>query len=65
MKRSVASRQRNAEYLAERLFFQLEKQGDLYSLCRKTGGFTPQQNLTLTEVEKVLELWKLQGPHGG
>jgi hypothetical protein len=65
MERSVASRNRAAQYLAERLFFQLEKYGDLYSLCRKTGRFTPQHNLTLTEVEKLLELWKLQGPHGG
>jgi hypothetical protein len=65
MKRSFAGRERAAEYLAERLFFELEKRGDLYSLCRKIGGFTPQHNLTLTEVEKLLELWKLQGPHGG
>jgi hypothetical protein len=65
MERSSASRERAAQYLAERLFFQLEKHGSLYSLSRKTGEFTPQHNLTLDEVEKVLELWKLQGPHGG
>ena len=65
MKRSLASRMRQAEYLSARLFFELEKQGDRYSLSRKIGGFTPQHNLTLTEVEKLLELWKLQGPHGG
>jgi hypothetical protein len=63
--RSVASRYRAVQYLAERMFFDLEKHGDRYSLSRKLGGFTPQRNLTLNEVEKVLELWKLQGPHGG
>jgi hypothetical protein len=31
----------------------------------KSGGFNPQQNLTIEEVEQLLELWKLQGPHGG
>ena len=65
MKRTKTMRERAAEYLAERLFFELEKHGDLYSLYRKIGGFTPEQNLPLAEVEKVLELWKLQGPHGG
>jgi hypothetical protein len=58
----VASRRRAA---AERLFFELEKHGPRYSLYRKIGGFTPQHNLTLDEIEKILELWKLQGPHGG
>jgi hypothetical protein len=65
MDRSPASRERAAQYLAERLFFDLEKHGDSYSLYRKIGGFAPQHNLSLDEVEKVLELWKLQGPHGG
>jgi hypothetical protein len=63
--RSVASRLRAAQYLAERLFFELKKHGDHYWLYRKIDGFTPQHDLTLEEVEKVLELWKLQGPHGG
>jgi hypothetical protein len=63
--RTVASRYRAAEYLAERMFFDLEKHRDRYSLSRKIGGFAPQHNLTLNEVEKVLELCKLQGPHGG
>ena len=61
--RSVAGRRRAVEYLAERLFFELERDGDLYSIYRKIGGFTPRHDLTLDEVEKVLELWKLQGPH--
>ena len=65
VRRTKATRERNAEYLAERLSFDLEKQGDFYSLRRKTGGFEPQHNLSLDEVEKVLQLWKLKGPHGG
>lgn len=63
--RSRASRERSAEYLAERMFFELEKHGNRYSLCRKLGDFIPQHDLTLAEVEKTLELWKLRGPHGG
>ena len=66
IQRSIAGRERAAEYLAERLFFEFEKQGgDRYALRRKLGKFEPQNNLTLIEVEKVLELWKLRGPHGG
>jgi hypothetical protein len=66
IQRSFAGRERAAEYLAERLFFEFEKQGgNSYALRRKLGKFEPQNNLTLNEVEKVLELWKLRGPHGG
>ena len=63
--RTCASRERSVEYLAERMFFKLEKQGDRYSLSRKLGRFTPEHDLTLAEVEEILELWKLRGPHGG
>jgi hypothetical protein len=47
------------------LFFKLEKQGDRYSLLRKIGDHARRYNLTLDEVEHVLERWKLEGPHGG
>ena len=47
------------------MFFDLEKHGDGYSLSRKLGEFNPQHDLTLAEVEEILELWKLRGPHGG
>jgi len=60
-----AERERAAFDLAERLFFRLEKQGDSYSLRRDVGEFAPQSNLSLDEVEQLLERWKLQGPHGG
>jgi len=65
MERSAFSRECAASDLAERLFFELEKEGERYSLCRKTGDFVPQSDLTLDEVERLLERWKLQGPHGG
>lgn len=58
-------RERAAYDLAERMFFKLEKHGDRFSLRRKTGGFAPQDSLTIEEVEQMLELWKLEGPHGG
>jgi hypothetical protein len=46
-------------------FFALEKHGDSYSLRRKIGDHAERDNLTIDEVEKVLERWKLEGPHGG
>ena len=65
METDTANRERAALDLAERLFFQLKKDGDRYSLRREVGEFAPQQDLSLDEVEQILELWKLQGPHGG
>lgn len=61
----ASGRERAAANLAERMFFKLEKHGDRFSLSRTIGGFNPQKNLTIEEVEQLLELWKLQGPHGG
>jgi hypothetical protein len=58
-------RERKLERLAEKLFFELKRQGQRYSLSRKLGEFAPQSNLTLDEVEELLERWKLRGPHGG
>jgi hypothetical protein len=60
-----AAREQKAKDLAEKLFFVLAKDDLGYSLARKVGEFEPQQSLTLDEVERILELWKLQGPHGG
>jgi hypothetical protein len=65
MELDTAHRERAAFDLAERLFFRLEKQGDGYSLRRDVGEFAPQSDLSLDEVEQLLERWKLQGPHGG
>jgi hypothetical protein len=65
MQNFETDRERAANDLAERLFFKLEKQGDRYSLRRKIGDHARRYNLTLDEVEHVLERWKLEGPHGG
>lgn len=58
-------RERALSDLAERLFFELEKHGDRFSLRRKIGDRARRDDLTLDEVEQVLERWKLEGPHGG
>jgi len=58
-------RERAANDLAERLFFKLEKNGESFSLRRKIGDHARRDDLTLDEVEQVLERWKLEGPHGG
>jgi len=58
-------RERAANDLAERLFFKLEKNGERFSLRRKIGDHARRDDLTLDEVEQVLERWKLEGPHGG
>jgi len=58
-------RERAANDLAERLFFKLEKNGERFSLRRKIGDRARRDDLTLDEVEQVLERWKLEGPHGG
>ena len=60
-----ADRQRQLQRLAEKLFFELRKEGDRYALSRKLGEFVPQSDLTLEEAEEILERWKLRGPHGG
>ena len=65
MELDAARREREAFDLAERLFFKLEKQGDRYSVRQDVTEFAPQNNLSLDEVEQLLERWKLQGPHGG
>jgi len=63
----VVRRERKAKRLADNLFFKLDRQGNLYSLRRTAGvsGIVRQDNLSLDEVERELEMWKLRGPHGG
>jgi len=65
MQDTDTDRERAAYDLAERLFFELEKHGDRFSLRRKIGDHAGRDDLTLDEVEQVLERWKLEGPHGG
>jgi len=61
----TTGRERAAKDLAERMFFELEKHGDRFTLRRKIGERATRENLTIDEVEQVLERWKLEGPHGG
>ena len=65
MKGFESDRERAAKDLAERLFFELKKHDGRYSLRRKIGDHARRENLTIDEVEQVLERWKLEGPHGG
>jgi len=65
MQNFTTDRERAASDLAERLFFELEKNGDRFSLRRKIGDRARRDDLTIGEVEQVLERWKLEGPHGG
>ena len=63
----VVRRERKAKRLADKLFFKLDRQGSRYSLRRTAGvsGTVRRENLSLDEVERELEMWKLRGPHGG
>ena len=65
MQNFYTDRERAANDLAERLFFKLEKNGERFSLRRKIGDLARRDDLTIDEVEQVLERWKLEGPHGG
>jgi hypothetical protein len=63
----VVRRERKVRRLADKLFFKLDRKGDRYSLHRTAGVSGPvhRENLSLDEVERELEMWKLRGPHGG
>jgi hypothetical protein len=60
-------RERKAKRLAAKLFFKLDRQGIRYSLRRTAGvsSIVRRENLSLDEVERELDMWKLRGPHGG
>jgi hypothetical protein len=53
--------------LASRLFFTLKSQGARFALYRDVDVPHPvrHDDLTLDEVEDILNTWKLRGPHGG
>ena len=63
----VVRRERKAKRLANKLFFQLDREVGGYSLHRTVAvsGTVSRENLSLDEVERELEMWKLRGPHGG
>ena len=60
-------REQQLRELAERLLFDLQKQGTRFTLTRHVDVPAPvrHENLTADEVEDVLNTWKLRGPHGG
>jgi hypothetical protein len=53
--------------LAAQLQFKVKRDGGRFTLTRTADVSRPvhEKNLTLTEAEKLLETWKLRGPHGG
>jgi hypothetical protein len=60
-------RERAVAHLAAELLFRIEKRGDRFTLERDAdvGSRVRRENLTLDEVEELLETWKLRGFHGG
>jgi hypothetical protein len=64
---SGSDRERAAAHLAAELLFRIEKQGNRFTLERDADvrGPVRRENLTLDEVEELLETWKLRGFHGG
>jgi hypothetical protein len=60
-------RERRLHELAAKLLFRLERRGARFSLYRDVDVPKPVRHdeLTLDEVEDILNTWKLRGPHGG
>lgn len=65
----VTERDREAHLrnLAERMQFRMEKSGDRFTLTRTADLSRPERetNLTLDEVQHLLDTWKLRGLSGG
>jgi hypothetical protein len=60
-------RERRLHELAGKLLFRFERRGSRFSLYRDVDVPKPvrHDDLTLDEVEDILNTWKLRGPHGG
>jgi hypothetical protein len=60
-------RERRLRELAAKLLFNFERRGARFSLYRDVDVPKPVRHdeLTLDEVEDILNTWKLRGPHGG
>jgi hypothetical protein len=67
MQETDSDREARLRDLASRLLFTLSKEGSRFCLYRQTD--VPESvrcdDLTLDEVEEILNTWKLRGPHGG
>jgi hypothetical protein len=67
MSREESERERHLHELAAMLSFVLENKGARFTLTRTVDVSEPvrHDNLTLEEVQNILNTWKLRGPHGG
>jgi hypothetical protein len=67
MQENETDRERRLRELAAKLLFNFERRGSRVSLCRDVDVPKPvrHDDLTLDEVEDILNTWKLRGPHGG
>jgi hypothetical protein len=67
MQAQEPDRERHLRQLAAMLLFDVDRQGDRFTLARSVDVSTPirHENLTLDEVEELLNTWKLRGFHGG
>jgi hypothetical protein len=67
MQENEADREARLRELASKLFFTLKSQGSRFALYRDVDvpKVVRHDDLTLDEVEDILNTWKLRGPHGG
>jgi hypothetical protein len=66
-RQQLHERETHLRKLAEELLFTVEKSGEYFTLTR-TADVSPRvrkKDLSLAGAEKLLETWKLRGPHGG
>jgi hypothetical protein len=66
MQENEADRERRLRELASKLLFTIERRGSRFALYRDVDVPKPvrHDDLTLDEVEDILNTWKLRGPHG-
>jgi hypothetical protein len=63
----TSEREAHLRALAERMQFRMEKSGGRYTLTRTLDLPRPERetDLTLDEVQELLDTWKLRGLSGG
>jgi hypothetical protein len=66
-RQQLHERETHLRKLAEELLFTVEKSGEYFTLTRTADVSRPvrKKNFSLAGAEKLLETWKLRGPHGG
>jgi hypothetical protein len=67
MQLQESERERHMRQLAAMLLFEVQRQGNRFTLSRSIDVSKPirHENLSLDEVEALLNTWKLRGLHGG